>query len=52
MYYLDAASMFYDEIGNVDEEYVSGDGIHLNREGYQLLAEYLRTHTIPLEGED
>ena len=51
VYYLDAASIFYDNFGNVNEEYVSGDGIHLNREGYQLLAEYLRTHTIPLEGE-
>lgn len=36
VYYIDAANIFYDEVGNVNEAYVSGDGIHLNREGYQL----------------
>lgn len=33
----------------MDKEYAAGDGIHLKRAAYDLLANYLYTHTIPVE---
>lgn len=42
--YLNAAETLMDSTGNLNESYCSGDGIHLNTDGYNALLLYVRTH--------
>ena len=48
VYYLHIADLLRDETGALSDEYGTGDGIHLRRAAYDLLAEYLYTHAVPL----
>ena len=49
VYFLDITGLLRHESGELDVEYAAGDGIHLKRAAYDLLANYLYTHTIPVE---
>lgn len=40
--YFNLIDLFSDKNGNLDETYYSGDGIHLNPEGYELWAKFIR----------
>ena len=51
IYYLHTNDLLRDSKGYLDNEYGTGDGIHLRASAYQLLADYLYTHTIPLKEE-
>jgi lysophospholipase L1-like esterase len=42
--YLNTASALTDSKGNLKSEYDSGDGIHLNSDGYTAVLDYIRTH--------
>ena len=42
--YLNTASALSDKQGNLKSEYDSGDGIHLNLDGYTAVLHYIRTH--------
>lgn len=42
--YLNTASVLTDNKGNLRSEYDSGDGIHLNADGYTAVLDYIRTH--------
>ncbi len=42
--YLDTAEILKDKKGNLDERYDSGDGICLNKEGYEAVLNYIRCH--------
>jgi hypothetical protein len=42
--YLDTATALKDSKGYLASDYDSGDGLHLNREGYSKVLEYIRTH--------
>lgn len=42
--YLNTASALKSENGRLDPKYDSGDGITLNTEGYNTVAQYIRTH--------
>ena len=42
--YLDTASALKDAKGCLSSDYDSGDGLHLNQEGYAKVIEYIRTH--------
>ncbi len=42
--YLDAGAPLRGEDGSLPEHLHSGDGLHLNQEGYQLVLDYIRTH--------
>ena len=42
--YLNTASVLTDNKGNLKAEYDSGDGIHLNTDGYTTVLDYIRTH--------
>ena len=47
VYYLDTESVLKDENGYLRSEYSVGDGIHISREGYQVILQFIRTHPIP-----
>lgn len=47
VYYLDTQSVLKDENGYLRSEYGVGDGIHISREGYLVILQYIRTHAIP-----
>lgn len=47
VYYLDTESVLKDENGYLRSEYSVGDGIHISRDGYQVILQYIRTHPIP-----
>ena len=42
--YLDTYSILTDEKGYLNGKYDSGDGLHLNAEGYKAVLYYIRTH--------
>lgn len=42
--YLDTSAVLKDGNGNLDPKYDSGDGITLNKQGFEKVAEYIRTH--------
>ncbi len=42
--YLNTASCLKNSRGYLDKKYDSGDGLHLNAEGYRAVLEYIRTH--------
>jgi len=47
VYFLGITDMFRHESGELDMTYGAGDGIHLKRPAYDMLADYLYTHAIP-----
>ena len=51
IYFLDVYSLLVDEHGHTEGKYAASDGYHLQSAGYQLLAEYLYTHALPVRGE-
>ncbi len=42
--YLDTSSALKNSNGTLDAKYDSGDGLHLNQNGYLRVIEYIRTH--------
>lgn len=50
-YVLEINTLFRNEKGLLDNEYGAGDGIHLRGPAYDVLAAYMRTHALPVEGE-
>lgn len=50
VYVLPVNFLMKNEKGLLDGEYGAGDGIHLRAPAYDVLAQYLYTHTIPMEG--
>lgn len=42
--YLDTASCLKNDKGLLDSKYDSGDGLHLNSDGYTAVINYIRTH--------
>lgn len=48
IYFLDIYSLFADANGQTMSKYAADDGYHLKSAGYQLLAEYLYTHALPI----
>lgn len=47
LYYLDTASYFKDDKGDMIEKFTNGDGCHFNADGYRRELEYIRTHALP-----
>lgn len=47
VYYLDTQTILKDESGYLRAEYGVGDGIHISRDGYLAILQYIRTHPIP-----
>lgn len=47
VYYLDTEEVLKDENGYLRAEYSVGDGIHISRDGYLAILQYIRTHPIP-----
>lgn len=47
VYFLDITDLLRHKGGELDVQYAAGDGIHLKRPAYDLLAEYLYTHAVP-----
>lgn len=48
LYYMDVAECLVDaETGYLPETSDSGDGLHLNAQTYRVVANYIRTHSIP-----
>ncbi len=45
--YLDTSSILKDTDGNLNRSYENGDGIHLNKSGYEAVLYYIRTHGHP-----
>lgn len=50
-YYLPVSFALMDEDGGLHKNYSAGDGIHLSKAGYQVVNEFLRSHTIPYHKE-
>lgn len=50
VYLLRINSLLKNEDGVLHSDFGAGDGIHLRSAAYSVLADYLYTHTIPLEG--
>ena len=44
--YLDTQSILKDEFGAQKEEYSVQDGVHMNKEAYEAILYYIRTHAI------
>lgn len=51
-YYIDLYHLIADEEGYMPGRLSAGDGYHLNRTGYTMLADYIRTHTVPYPEEN
>lgn len=51
VYLLPVNFLLRNEKGLLDGVYGAGDGIHLKKAGYEALAQYFYTHTVPLEEE-
>lgn len=46
VYYLNTITALINEKGYLTENYCNGDGIHISREGFNVILEYIRTHAI------
>lgn len=46
IYYLNTISALVGENGYLTETYCNGDGIHISKEGFNVVLEYIRTHAI------
>lgn len=51
VYLLPVNFLFKNADGLLDGLYGAGDGIHLKKAAYEVLADYMYTHTVPMEGE-
>ncbi|MGI6689617.1 MAG: hypothetical protein GX916_06505 [Clostridiales bacterium] len=51
-YYLPVYDVLEDGKGGLSRDSAAGDGIHLKKEGYDLVANYLLHHALPWEGGD
>lgn len=49
VYLLRVNAVLRNDKGRLDAAYGAGDGIHLTKEGYAVLADFLYTRTLPLE---
>lgn len=47
VYYLDTQAILKDENGYLRAEYGVEDGIHISRDGYLAILQFIRTHPIP-----
>ena len=47
VYYLDTQTILKDKSGYLCPEYGVQDGIHISRDGYLAILQYIRTHPIP-----
>lgn len=47
VYYLDTEEVLKDDSGYLRTDYGAGDGIHISRDGYLAILQYIRTHPIP-----
>ena len=45
-YFLNSAEVFKATDGTADINYMNGDGMHLNKNGYQLMLNYIRSHAV------
>lgn len=45
MYYVNLHEVLADETGSLRDDIATGDGTHMNGEGYGIWVEYLQTHT-------
>lgn len=46
VYFLNTISALVNEKGYLNNDYCNGDGIHISREGFNVILEYIRTHSI------
>ncbi|MDR2655300.1 MAG: GDSL-type esterase/lipase family protein [Oscillospiraceae bacterium] len=46
LYYINVQAEFRDTSGGLIQEYTSGDGLHLNPEGYAVWTAYLQSHVV------
>ena len=46
VYYLNTISVLVNEKGYLNNDYSNGDGIHLSKEGFNVILDYIRTHKI------
>ena len=49
VYYLPVSIALMNEDGGLDKDLSAGDGIHLSKEGYQKISDFLHKFTIPYE---
>ncbi len=45
-YYLNTCSVLVDESGYLNPDYCNGDGIHISPEGFEVILDYIKTHSI------
>lgn len=48
-YLLPVCALLTDADGALAEQYAAQDGVHLSRAAYEILAEYLYTHALPMD---
>lgn len=46
IYYLNTISALVNEKGYLTESYCNGDGIHISKEGFNVILDYIRTHAV------
>ncbi len=46
IYYLNTITALINENGYLNEDYCNGDGIHISKEGFNVILDYIRTHAI------
>lgn len=45
-YYLNTCSVLVDESGYLNPDYCNGDGIHISPEGFEVILNYIKTHSV------
>ncbi len=46
IYYLNTISALVTETGYLNNDYCNGDGIHISKEGFEIILDYIKTHTV------
>lgn len=46
LHYLNTISVLVNEKGYLNDAYCNGDGIHISKEGFDVILDYIRTHSI------
>lgn len=46
IYYLNTITSLVNEKGYLNDNYCNGDGIHISKEGFNVILDYIRTHAI------
>ncbi|MDD2648037.1 MAG: GDSL-type esterase/lipase family protein [Eubacteriales bacterium] len=49
IYYLDIYGLVKNKNGYLNTKYSAGDGLHFNRDGCELVAEYIKKHAVPYD---